>query len=129
MILPHAGVALPSFSEQRDNLSMGQIAYPGSFVPSPGHNLEVIMDVGIQMIFSTYGWSGMSDREVWQEEIRLARLADELGFDVLWSVEHHFFDYSFCPDNTSSCRISRRSARTRTLARRRSSCRGTIRCV
>jgi alkanesulfonate monooxygenase SsuD/methylene tetrahydromethanopterin reductase-like flavin-dependent oxidoreductase (luciferase family) len=58
------------------------------------------MDVGIQMIFSTYGWPNMSDREAWQEEIRLARLADELGFDVLWSVEHHFSDYSFCPDNT-----------------------------
>ena len=23
-----------------------------------------------------------------------------MGFDVIWSVEHHFFDYSFCPDNT-----------------------------
>jgi len=57
------------------------------------------MDVGIQMIFSTYGWPGMSDREAWNEEIRLARLADELGFDAIWSVEHHFFDYSFCPDN------------------------------
>ena len=33
------------------------------------------MDVGIQMIFSTYGWPGMSDREAWHEEIRLARLA------------------------------------------------------
>ena len=21
------------------------------------------------------------------------------GFDALWSAEHHFFDYSFCPDN------------------------------
>jgi alkanesulfonate monooxygenase SsuD/methylene tetrahydromethanopterin reductase-like flavin-dependent oxidoreductase (luciferase family) len=61
---------------------------------------ERMMDVGIQMIFSTYGWSGMSDRQAWEEEIRLARLADELGFDVIWSVEHHFFDYSFCPDNT-----------------------------
>ncbi|HEY4040761.1 MAG TPA: LLM class flavin-dependent oxidoreductase [Rhodopila sp.] len=58
------------------------------------------MDVGIQMIFSGYGWPGMTDRQAWQEEIRLARLADELGFDVIWSVEHHFFDYSFCPDNT-----------------------------
>jgi alkanesulfonate monooxygenase SsuD/methylene tetrahydromethanopterin reductase-like flavin-dependent oxidoreductase (luciferase family) len=58
------------------------------------------MDVGIQMIFSTYGWPGMSDRDAWQEEIKLARLADELGFDVIWSVEHHFSDYSFCPDNT-----------------------------
>ena len=37
--------------------------------------------------------------QVWDEEIRLARLAAELGFDVLWSAEHHFFDYSFCPDN------------------------------
>lgn len=58
------------------------------------------MDVGIQMIFSTYGWPGMTDSEAWRDEIRLARLADELGFTVLWSVEHHFHDYSFCPDNT-----------------------------
>lgn len=58
------------------------------------------MDVGLQMIFSTYGWPGLSDSEAWKEEIRLARLADELGFNVLWSVEHHFHDYSFCPDNT-----------------------------
>src|SRR6202047_469927 len=58
------------------------------------------MDVGIQMIFSSYGWPGMTDREAWQQEIRLARLAEERGFDVICSVEHHFFDYSFCPDNT-----------------------------
>jgi len=57
------------------------------------------MDVGIQMVFSSYGWNGISDAQVWDEELRLARLADELGFDILWSVEHHFFDYSFCPDN------------------------------
>jgi alkanesulfonate monooxygenase SsuD/methylene tetrahydromethanopterin reductase-like flavin-dependent oxidoreductase (luciferase family) len=57
------------------------------------------MDVGIQMVFASYGWDKISDSEVWDEELRLARLADELGFDVLWSVEHHFFDYSFCPDN------------------------------
>src|SRR6266446_6370370 len=57
------------------------------------------MDVGIQMVLATYGWQGMSDDEAWDEEIRLARLADELGFDALWAVEHHFNDYSFCPDN------------------------------
>jgi alkanesulfonate monooxygenase SsuD/methylene tetrahydromethanopterin reductase-like flavin-dependent oxidoreductase (luciferase family) len=58
------------------------------------------MDVGIQMVFASYGWDGqISDSQVWDEELRLARLADELGFDVLWSVEHHFYDYSFCPDN------------------------------
>ena len=57
------------------------------------------MDVGLQMVFSSYGWSNVSDAQVWDEELRLARLAADLGFDVLWSVEHHFNDYSFCPDN------------------------------
>ena len=57
------------------------------------------MDVGIQMVFATYGWTGMSDDQAWDEEIRLARLADDLGFSALWAVEHHFNDYSFCPDN------------------------------
>ncbi|MFN0305935.1 MAG: LLM class flavin-dependent oxidoreductase [Burkholderiales bacterium] len=57
------------------------------------------MDVGMMMLFSSYGWENTSDGEVWDEEIRLARMAAESGFDVLWSAEHHFFDYSFCPDN------------------------------
>jgi alkanesulfonate monooxygenase SsuD/methylene tetrahydromethanopterin reductase-like flavin-dependent oxidoreductase (luciferase family) len=35
----------------------------------------------------------------WGEEIQLAQLAADTGFDDLWSVEHHFNDYSFCPDN------------------------------
>src|SRR6202051_5121085 len=35
----------------------------------------------------------------WAHEVRLARLAADLGFDVLWSAEHHFNDYSFVPDN------------------------------
>ncbi len=57
------------------------------------------MDVGMMMLFSSYGWENTSDGEVWDEEIRLARMAADTGFDVLWSAEHHFFDYSFCPDN------------------------------
>ena len=57
------------------------------------------MDVGLQMVFASYGWSGVSDEQVWDEEIKLARLAADSGFDALWSVEHHFNDYSFCPDN------------------------------
>jgi alkanesulfonate monooxygenase SsuD/methylene tetrahydromethanopterin reductase-like flavin-dependent oxidoreductase (luciferase family) len=57
------------------------------------------MDVGMMMIFAAYGWQDISDDQVWDEELRLARQAADLGFDVLWSAEHHFFDYSFCPDN------------------------------
>ncbi len=57
------------------------------------------MDVGMMMVFASYGWDDIGDDRVWDEEIRLGRLAAGLGFDVLWSAEHHFFDYSFCPDN------------------------------
>src|ERR1041384_7628953 len=57
------------------------------------------MDVGLQMGFASYGWSNVRAGEGWDEGLRRAGLAADLGFDVLWSVEHHFNDYSFCPDN------------------------------
>ena len=59
------------------------------------------MKFGVQMIFQSYGYpEQVSDGQVYDEEIRLALLAEELGFDRLWPVEHHFEDYAFCPDNT-----------------------------
>src|ERR1041384_2278403 len=57
------------------------------------------MDVGMVWVVASYGWENCSDDRVWDEEIRLARLAADLGFDCLWSAEHHFNDYSFVPDN------------------------------
>src|SRR5215472_9830107 len=57
------------------------------------------MDVGMMMVFASYGWENIGDDAVWDEEIRLARLAADSGFEVLWSAEHHFNDYSFVPDN------------------------------
>ena len=57
------------------------------------------MDVGMMMIFSSYGWEDGSDGRMWEEELRLAEIAADAGFDCLWSAEHHFNDYSFVPDN------------------------------
>ncbi|HIM63256.1 MAG: LLM class flavin-dependent oxidoreductase [Dehalococcoidia bacterium] len=57
------------------------------------------MDVGMMMIFSSYGWEEGSDGQMWEEELRLGEVAADLGFDCLWSAEHHFNDYSFVPDN------------------------------
>jgi alkanesulfonate monooxygenase SsuD/methylene tetrahydromethanopterin reductase-like flavin-dependent oxidoreductase (luciferase family) len=57
------------------------------------------MDVGMMMIFASYGWENIKDDQTWDEEIALAGIAANSGFDVLWSAEHHFFDYSFVPDN------------------------------
>jgi hypothetical protein len=45
------------------------------------------MDVGMMMVFAGYSWENWSDARVWDEEIRLARLAADLGFDCLWSAE------------------------------------------
>jgi alkanesulfonate monooxygenase SsuD/methylene tetrahydromethanopterin reductase-like flavin-dependent oxidoreductase (luciferase family) len=57
------------------------------------------MDVGLMMIFASYGWENCSDEQVWKEDLALARIAAETGFDGFWSAEHHFNDYSFVPDN------------------------------
>jgi alkanesulfonate monooxygenase SsuD/methylene tetrahydromethanopterin reductase-like flavin-dependent oxidoreductase (luciferase family) len=40
----------------------------------------------------------LPDQEVYRQELRLAELAEPLGFDSVWSVEHHFTDYTMCPD-------------------------------
>ena len=45
------------------------------------------MDVGLMMIFASYGWEGMADRQVCDEDIRLVRQAPSPGFDVLCSAE------------------------------------------
>jgi alkanesulfonate monooxygenase SsuD/methylene tetrahydromethanopterin reductase-like flavin-dependent oxidoreductase (luciferase family) len=53
------------------------------------------------MVFQSWGYDeSVTDGDVVADEIRLGVLADELGFHALWPVEHHFNDYSFCPDNT-----------------------------
>ena len=63
------------------------------------------------MVFQSYGYDGsVDDGQVVAEEIQLGLLAEELGFDKLWPVEHHAEDYSFCPDNTQF--LSYMAART-----------------
>ena len=57
------------------------------------------MEVGLQMIFSSYGWEDIDDGQVYREEVEMAKTAEKMGFECLWPVEHHFFDYSYCPDN------------------------------
>jgi alkanesulfonate monooxygenase SsuD/methylene tetrahydromethanopterin reductase-like flavin-dependent oxidoreductase (luciferase family) len=58
------------------------------------------MRVGILQIFQNYLGRGR-DEDVVAGEKRLAELAEELGFDRVWAVEHHFTDYAACPDNVA----------------------------
>ena len=58
------------------------------------------MHVGLQQVFQSWGYNPpLSDSEVVDVELQHAVLAEELGFDSVWAVEHHFSDYAFCPDN------------------------------
>jgi alkanesulfonate monooxygenase SsuD/methylene tetrahydromethanopterin reductase-like flavin-dependent oxidoreductase (luciferase family) len=55
------------------------------------------MHVGMCAIFQNPG-QRISDREVYREDLRLIDMAEPLGYDSVWSVEHHFTDYTMCPN-------------------------------
>ncbi len=55
------------------------------------------MHVGYGVAFQNPD-NALSDAEVYHHEIRMAEMAEPLGFDSVWSVEHHFDDYTMCPD-------------------------------
>ena len=59
------------------------------------------MHVGFAPLFQNLG-QPMPDHEVYRNELRLAEMAEPLGFDSVWSVEHHFTDYTMVPDVTRS---------------------------
>src|SRR5437870_1671657 len=43
-------------------------------------------------------WTRESERTVYDNALEQVKLADELGFDQVWAVEHHFLEeYSHCP--------------------------------
>ena len=55
------------------------------------------MHVGMAAIFQNTGRK-LTDREIYRNDIALAEMAEPLGFESVWSVEHHFTDYTMCPD-------------------------------
>ena len=57
------------------------------------------MDVGAALIFQGTD-PQLSDRDVYKHELRMGDLAIDLGFQSIWGVEHHFTDYTMCPDVT-----------------------------
>ena len=55
------------------------------------------MKVGGAVIFQN-PLNQRSDYEVYQHDLRIGDMLEPLGFDSIWSVEHHFDDYTMCPD-------------------------------
>jgi alkanesulfonate monooxygenase SsuD/methylene tetrahydromethanopterin reductase-like flavin-dependent oxidoreductase (luciferase family) len=54
--------------------------------------------IGVNLGFGNLH-ENMADEQMYAGEVAIAELADRLGFDSLWAVEHHFDDYAMCPDN------------------------------
>jgi alkanesulfonate monooxygenase SsuD/methylene tetrahydromethanopterin reductase-like flavin-dependent oxidoreductase (luciferase family) len=57
------------------------------------------MRVGMQLVIQNLE-NPKGDEAQFMHEIRMSELAEEVGFDIVWCVEHHFDGYSMCPDNT-----------------------------
>lgn len=57
------------------------------------------MHVGMASIFQNpNNHNGTSDYSIYQQDMALAYAAEELGFESVWAVEHHFTDYTMTPD-------------------------------
>ena len=70
------------------------------------------MESGLLLLFQNYQGKGR-DEDMVRTQLRIAELAEPLGFDKLWPVEHHFTDYAACPDNIQL--LSWLAGRTREL--------------
>lgn len=72
------------------------------------------MQIGTLALFQRQRYDGsVSDSQVYKEELKLASQVEGQGYDSHWCVEHHFEDYSFCPDNVVY--LSHLAAITKTL--------------
>lgn len=73
-----------------------------------------MLNIGINLGFGNLHES-LTDEQMFEGDIGMGVLADQLGYDAVWVVEHHFDDYSLCPDNllmlahfaalTSNCKL------------------------
>ena len=55
------------------------------------------MHVGYAAFFQNPG-RHVSDKEMYENEMRMALQAEPLGFESVWTTEHHFTDYLCSPD-------------------------------
>ncbi len=55
------------------------------------------MHVGMSTFFQNRTGTH-TDQDVYRHELSMADLAEPLGFDGVWAPEHHFDDYTMCPN-------------------------------
>lgn len=55
------------------------------------------MHVGAAVTFQSHG-GDLPDRQIYANDLSLVELVEPLGYESIWSVEHHFTDYTMRPD-------------------------------
>ncbi len=55
------------------------------------------MHVGLNLVFQNPE-NARPDSHVYRDELAMALKAEHMGFDSVWTVEHHFTDYTMSPD-------------------------------
>jgi alkanesulfonate monooxygenase SsuD/methylene tetrahydromethanopterin reductase-like flavin-dependent oxidoreductase (luciferase family) len=71
------------------------------------------MHIGMGTGFAHQRGEAYSDARLIREEFENCVLAEELGFDSVWITEHHFSDYSICPNPLQA--LSYLAGRTRRM--------------
>jgi alkanesulfonate monooxygenase SsuD/methylene tetrahydromethanopterin reductase-like flavin-dependent oxidoreductase (luciferase family) len=56
------------------------------------------MKVGMTLQLTSFG--GKPDLETYQDELNLMEMAEGLGFDSVWALDHHFTGYTMSPNPT-----------------------------
>lgn len=57
------------------------------------------MKVGMTLQLTSFG--GKPDQQTYQEELTVGDMAEGLGFDSVWTLDHHFTGYVMSPDPTA----------------------------
>src|SRR5258708_8505609 len=57
------------------------------------------MKVGMTLQLTSF--SGKPDAQTYQEELTVGDMAEGLGFDSVWTLDHHFTGYVMSPDPTA----------------------------
>ncbi len=70
------------------------------------------MQIGYMMMLPNLHET-MTDAEMVRNELIIAEMAEEVGYDVIWCPEHHFDTYSMSPDNLQI--LAYLAARTKTI--------------
>ncbi len=75
-------------------------------------NAKQKFNIGMGMVWGNL-FEDLTDEQMYLKELEMGVLAEEVGFDSVWSVEHHFNSYAMCPSNFQA--LTYIAARTSTI--------------